>query len=78
MLFFFPHQIVEKQRDKLYSKVPEEKRPKHRRLRVIEKEVQKRRLKYDEARLKATKVRTQKGKLNLKSLGQMKVLCEDY
>ena len=48
---------MEKQRDKLYSKVPEEKRPKHRRLRVIEKEVQKRRLKYDEARLKATKVR---------------------
>ena len=49
---------MEKQRDKLYSKVPEEKRPKHRRLRVIEKEVQKRRLKYDEARLKATKVRS--------------------
>ena len=52
-------QIVEKQRNKLYASVAEEKRPKHKRLRVIEKEFQKRRLKYDEARLKATKARNE-------------------
>ena len=34
-------------------------RPKHKRLRVIEKEFQKRKLKYDEARLKATKARNE-------------------
>ncbi len=50
---------MEKQRNKLHASVPEEKRQKHKKLRVIEKEFQKRRLKYDESRLKATKARNE-------------------
>ena len=50
---------MEKQRTKLYGTVPEEKRAKHKKLRVIEKEYLKRKHKYDEARLKATKARNE-------------------
>lgn len=50
---------MEKQRNKLHASVPEEKWLKHKRLRVIEKEFLKRKQKYDEARLKATKARNE-------------------
>jgi len=52
-------QVVEKQRNKLQANVPPEKRQKHRKLKIIEKEFQKRRAKYEEARLKATKARNE-------------------
>ncbi len=51
--------MVEKQRNKLRQTVPPEKQPKHRKLKLIEKEWQKRKCKYDEARLKATKARNE-------------------
>ncbi len=46
---------MEKQRNKLLNSVPAEKREKHRRYRLIEKEHSKRKQKYEDARLKATK-----------------------
>ena len=52
-------QILEKQRSKLRASVPPEKQEKHRRLRQLEKEYTKRRAKYDDARLKATKARNE-------------------
>ena len=48
-------QHVEKQRTKLQSSVPVEKREKHRKYKIMEKEYSKRKQQYDEARLKATK-----------------------
>jgi SLIT-ROBO Rho GTPase activating protein len=51
--------VVEKQRNKLQATVAPEKRHKHRKLKIIEKEFLKRRAKYDEARLKATKARNE-------------------
>lgn len=52
-------QVVEKQKNKLYQSVPSEKREKHKKLRIIEKEYHKRKGKYDEARVKATKARNE-------------------
>ena len=49
--------MVEKQRSKLKDQIPKEKLEKSRKFRLIEKEVLKRKTKYTEARLKATKVR---------------------
>ena len=49
-------QVVEKQRSKLKEQIPKEKLEKSRKFRLIEKEVLKRKTKYTEARLKATKV----------------------
>ena len=51
--------MLEKQRSKLLDSVPPEKQQKHRRLRQLEKEHLKRRAKYDDARLKATKARNE-------------------
>ena len=51
-------QVVEKQRSKLKEQIPKEKLEKSRKFRLIEKEVLKRKTKYTEARLKATKVKT--------------------
>ena len=51
-------QVVEKQRSKLKEQIPKEKLEKSRKFRLIEKEVLKRKTKYTEARLKATKVTT--------------------
>ena len=48
--------MVEKQRSKLKDQIPKEKLEKSRKYRLIEKEVLKRKTKYTEARLKATKV----------------------
>jgi hypothetical protein len=59
LIYLLLDQIVEKQRNKLHASVPEEKWLKHKRLRVIEKEFLKRKQKYDEARLKATKARNE-------------------
>ena len=50
--------MVEKQRSKLKEQIPKEKLEKSRKFRLIEKEVLKRKTKYTEARLKATKVTT--------------------
>lgn len=52
-------QHVEKQRSKLQNSVPEAKREKHRRYRLIEKEYSKRKDKYEDARLKATRARNE-------------------
>ncbi|XP_059099709.1 SLIT-ROBO Rho GTPase-activating protein 1-like isoform X3 [Tigriopus californicus] len=52
-------QMVERQKVKLEQSVPIEKRAKHRKFRILEKEFQKRRLKFDEARLAATKARNE-------------------
>ena len=52
-------QMLEKQRSKLLASVPPEKQEKHRRLRQLEKEHAKRKAKFDEARLKATKARNE-------------------
>ncbi len=52
-------QVVEKQRNKLRQTVPPEKQGKHRKLKIIEKEWAKRKGKYDDARLKATKARNE-------------------
>ena len=51
--------MLEKQRSKLLASVPPEKQEKHRRLRQLEKEHAKRKAKFDEARLKATKARNE-------------------
>ena len=51
--------MVEKQRTKLQNSVPVEKREKHRRYQTMEKEYHKRKQKYDDARLKATKARNE-------------------
>ena len=48
-------QHVEKQRTKLQNSVPVEKREKHRKYKVIEKEYAKRKQQFDQARLNATK-----------------------
>ena len=56
-------QVVEKQRSKLKDQIPKEKLEKSRKFRLIEKEVLKRKTKYTEARLKATKVETGKKSL---------------
>ena len=52
-------QVVEKQRLKLQGSVPVEKREKHKKYKLIEKEFMKRRGKYDDALLKATKARNE-------------------
>ena len=49
--------MVEKQRSKLKDQIPKEKLAKSRKFKLIEKEVLKRKTKYTEARLKATKVK---------------------
>ena len=51
--------MVEKQREKLQKTVPVEKREKTRKYRLIEKEYQKRKQKFDDARVKATKARNE-------------------
>jgi len=51
--------VVEKQRSKLKEQIPKEKLEKSRKFRLIEKEVLKRKTKYTEARLKATKARNE-------------------
>jgi len=51
--------VVEKQRSKLKDQIPKEKLEKSRKFRLIEKEVLKRKTKYTEARLKATKARNE-------------------
>ena len=50
---------MEKQRLKLQQNVPIEKREKHKKYRLIEKEYAKRKNKYDEARIKATRARNE-------------------
>merc|ERR1711976_48971 len=52
-------QMVDKQREKLQKSIPVEKREKSRKYRTLEKEYQKRRQKFDDARLKATKARNE-------------------
>ena len=52
-------QIVEKQKTKLKETIPPAKLEKSRKFRLIEKELVKRETKYREARLKATKARTE-------------------
>ena len=51
-LFYFFFQMVDRQRQKLQTSVPPEKREKNKKYRLMEKEYQKRRQKYDDARLK--------------------------
>merc|ERR1711963_480937 len=51
--------MVDKQREKLQKSIPVEKREKSRKYRTLEKEYQKRRQKFDDARLKATKARNE-------------------
>merc|ERR1719471_101500 len=51
--------VVEKQRSKLKEQIPAEKLAKSRKFRLIEKELDKRKRKYTEARLKATKARNE-------------------
>ena len=51
--------VVEKQRSKLKEQIPAEKLAKSRKFRLIEKELDKRKRKYTEARLKATRARNE-------------------
>merc|ERR1719471_1335585 len=51
--------VVEKQRSKLKDQIPAEKLAKSRKFRLIEKELDKRKRKYTEARLKATRARNE-------------------
>ncbi len=51
--------MAEKQRTKLQNSVPAEKREKHKKYKLIEKEYLKRKQKYDDARVKATKARNE-------------------
>ena len=50
---------MDKQRHKVQQSVPIEKREKHRKLKLLVKEYYKRKQKFDESRLKATKARNE-------------------
>ena len=50
---------MDKQRHKVQQSVPIEKRDKHRKLKLLVKEYYKRKQKFDESRLKATKARNE-------------------
>ena len=51
--------MVDRQRQKLQTSVPPEKREKNKKYRLMEKEYLKRKQKFDDARLKATKARNE-------------------
>ncbi len=51
--------MADRQRAKLDEALPKEKREKHRKYKLIDKEYQKRLQKYDDSRLKATKARNE-------------------